>query len=94
MGIFLFPLALADFLGVISLLYPGILGGLTFYIGIILLVKGTTSFIGSFLTGFYFEFMGAIDIIAGICVLFGWKIPILWFLLMIKGIWSMVFVFG
>lgn len=94
MGIFLFPFALADLIGALLLVYPGVFGRLAFYIGLILLVKGAVSFLGSFLTGFFFEFMGALDIIAGICILLGWKVPILWVLLLIKGLWSFVFVFA
>ncbi len=80
-------LGFLDILVGISLIYPNFLA---FYLGVIALLKGISSVIGSFASGFYFDFMGFIDIIAGMMLIFGFSIPWFWILPMIKGIYSFI----
>ena len=80
-------LGIIDILVGISLMFPNFLA---FYIGVIVLIKGVSSVIGSFASGFYFDFMGFIDLAAGIILLLGLFIPWLWILPMIKGIYSII----
>jgi uncharacterized membrane protein HdeD (DUF308 family) len=63
---------------------------LAFYIGIIILIKGVSSVIGSFAAKYFFDFMGFIDLIAGVILLLNLSIPWFWILPMIKGIYSLV----
>jgi len=81
-------LGIIDILVGISLIFPS--NFLAFYIGVIVLIKGVSSVIGSFASGFYFDFMGFIDLAAGIILLLGLSIPWLWILPMIKGIYSII----
>jgi len=80
-------LGFLDILVGISLLYPNFLA---FTLGIIVLLKGISSVIGSFGTGFFFDFMGFIDLIAGIMLIFGFSISWFWVLPMVKGIYSLI----
>ncbi len=80
-------LGFLDILVGISLMFPNFLA---FYLGVIALIKGISSVIGSFATGFYFDFMGFIDLIAGIMLIFGFSIPWFWILPMIKGTYSLI----
>jgi uncharacterized membrane protein HdeD (DUF308 family) len=83
-------LALLGFLDVlcgICLLFPN---PLCFYIGLIILIKGIFSIIGSFAAKYFFDFMGFIDVIAGVILLLNFSIPWFWLLPLIKGIYSLV----
>lgn len=80
-------LSLIDIAVGVSLMFPNFLG---FYLGIIVLLKGISSIIGSFASGFFFEIMGAIDLIAGLMLIFGFFIPWFWIIPMLKGIYSLI----
>ncbi|NIO44795.1 MAG: hypothetical protein GTN36_04555 [Candidatus Aenigmarchaeota archaeon] len=84
---FLAILGFLDVLVGISLIYPNFLA---FTLGVLVLLKGTFSVIGSFASGSFFDFMGFIDLIAGIMLIFGFFIPWFWILPMIKGAYSIV----
>ena len=80
-------LGFLDFLVGITLLFPNFLA---FYLGIIILIKGISSIIGSFAVKYFFDVMGFIDIVAGVILLFNFSIPWFWILPMIKGVYSLV----
>ncbi len=80
-------LGFLDILVGISLIFPNFL---SFYLGILILIKGIFSIIGSFAVKYFFDFMGFIDLIAGIMLLFSFSIPWFWILPMIKGIYSLI----
>jgi hypothetical protein len=80
-------LSLVDIAVGISLIFPNFLG---FYLGIIVLIKGISSVVGAFASGFYFDIMGAIDLIAGILLLLSFNIPWFWLLPIIKGLFSLI----
>ena len=83
----LIVLSIIDIAVGISLIFPNALG---FYLGIIILLKGISSIVGSFASGFFFEFMGAIDLIAGIMLLLNFSIPWFWILPMLKGVYCLI----
>lgn len=80
-------LGFLDILVGISLVFPNFL---SFYLGILILIKGISSVIGSFAVKYFFDFMGFIDLIAGIMLILGFSIPWFWILPMIKGIYSLI----
>ena len=80
-------LGFLDILAGISLIFPNFLA---FYIGLMVLIKGVSSVIGSFAVGFFFDVMGFIDLVVGIVLLLGFSVPWLWILPMIKGIYSII----
>ncbi len=84
-------LGLLDIFAALILLFPNSpLVGLAFIIGAIHLLKGVFSLLGAFLSGFLFDWMGAVDLLTGIALLFFWNIPYLWAPLIFKGIWSIL----
>ncbi len=80
-------LGLFDIIVGVSLALPNFLA---FYIGVIVLIKGVSSIVGSFAVKYFFDFMGFIDLIAGVILLLNFSIPWFWLLLMIKGIYSLI----
>lgn len=84
-------LSIIDILAGISLAIPNFLG---FYLGIIMLLKGISSIVGSFASGFFFEIMGFIDLITGILLIFSFNIPWFWILPVLKGIFCLLIGFG
>jgi uncharacterized membrane protein HdeD (DUF308 family) len=80
-------LGFLDILVGVSLLFPNFLA---FYIGVIILVKGISSIVGSFAVKYFFDVMGFIDVIAGMILVFNFSIPWFWILPMLKGIYSLV----
>lgn len=81
-------LGMFDIIVGFSLLFHDILSFMTFYIGVFVLAKGLMSLIGSLANKYFFDFMGAIDVIAGISLILNFTIPFFWFLPMLKGIYS------
>lgn len=84
-------LSLIDILAGISLAFPNFL---SFYLGIIILIKGISSVVGSFASGFFFEIMGIIDLITGILLLLNFNLPWFWLLPILKGIFCLLIGFG
>lgn len=80
-------LGLFDIIVGVSLALPNFLA---FYIGIIILIKGIFSIAGSFAAKYFFDFMGFIDLVAGVILLLNFSIPWFWLLPMIKGIYSLI----
>lgn len=85
-------LGLFDVLVGFALLSP-IFSAIAFYLGVIALLKGLISLVSSFACGYYADFMGAIDFLAGLMLLLGFSLPLFWVLLLVKGFWSMMFGF-
>jgi len=83
-------LALLDILGGLTLAfswtYPFV-----YFIGLLILVKGLFSLAGSLTSGHYFDWMGWVDIIAGIMLIFGFGISWFWVLPVLKGCYSLLF---
>jgi predicted MFS family arabinose efflux permease len=84
-------LGLVDIAAGFALVLPNVFGFLAASVGALLLLKGSSSIVGSFLAGYYFDFLGWIDLLAAAAIFLGWSIPLLWLLLFIKGAWSMLF---
>ena len=61
-----------------------------FWIGIIVLIKSIISFVGGLATGFLFDFLGWIDLLAGLSLIFGWFIPYLWAIVLVKAAYSII----
>jgi len=66
-------------------------GILAVIIGLIILFKAFVSLGTSLGSGYIFDWMGWIDLIAGLSLLIGFIIPWLWVIVIIKGIYSLVF---
>jgi uncharacterized membrane protein HdeD (DUF308 family) len=80
-------LGILDIIAGISLAFPNFL---VFYLGIIILVKGIFSIVGSFAAKYFLDFMGFIDLIVGLMLLFHFSIPFFWILPIIKGVYSLI----
>jgi len=61
-----------------------------FYIGLLVLLKAIYSVATGILSKCFFDFLGWIDLIVGIALIFSFSIPYLWLAPVIKGIYSMV----
>lgn len=84
-------LGLLDLLAALVIAFPsGVLSGLVVPLGLIMLFKGASSFLGSLLAGFPFDILGLIDLIVGAALVFSWSIPLLWFFPLVKGIFSVI----
>ena len=83
-------LTILGFLDIIAgacLLFPNFL---SFYIGIIILLKGLSSMTAIPSGDIGILIMGAIDISSGIILLLNFSIPWLWLILIVKGIYSLI----
>jgi hypothetical protein len=97
---FLAILGVLDIIGGILLglsgFIPYIGSGFVSFFGIILIMKGIISWISGAAKGFFLDFMGILDIIAGIMLIlatYGFVIfffPYIGILLLLKGIYSFV----
>lgn len=96
-------LALLGLLDVIAGIILGLSGfvsytesGFVFMIGGVLIIKGILSYLSGAAKGFYLDFMGILDIIAGsMLVLTTWGIVLFFFpyfgvLLLLKGLYSLL----
>jgi hypothetical protein len=88
---FLIILSILDILAGLSLLFPNLLSAISFYLGIIVSLKGLSSLVGGIsMKEFLFVVLGFVDILVGIMLLFSFSIPWLWILPMIKGVYSFI----
>ena len=89
-----FLAALDILVGVFILLKPEIF--LVKILIYMILVKGIFSIISNIATGFYFDIMGILDILAGLCligVFNGWSFfvfPVIGVLMIVKGVISLI----
>jgi len=63
---------------------------LALLLGIVYLIKGLSSILGSIFSGFWFEWMGITDILVGISFVLALEIPFLWIPLFLKGLFSAI----
>lgn len=94
----LFILAFADVLsGIFLFFHPGFWIMLFLYLGILSIVKGGWSLIAAISSHFYFDFLGFLDIVAGMSLLFLYYnftfpfLTVIGIMMMGKGIWSLFF---
>jgi len=88
-------LGLIDILaGFFILFSESIPSGILFFLGIIILLKGISSITGGLLAKFFFDFLGWIDLIVGLALIFSWNIPFLWILPILKGTYCLIIGFG
>jgi hypothetical protein len=94
----LFILAIIDiFSGVLTYFHPGFLVRPYLYLAILCFIKGGWSFIAAVGSHFYFDILGFIDIIVGICLLlmyYNVTFPFsstIGIIMILKGIWSLFF---
>ncbi len=62
---------------------------IVFWIGIIILLKGIASVLGSVASGFFLDILGAIDLIVGLSLIFSWSLSWFWWAPLIKGAYSL-----
>jgi hypothetical protein len=80
---------LLDILAGLGLLFVNsVAATLLFWLGMLMLVKGVVSVGGATMQKYYLDWMGWIDIIAGVCLLIQFSVPLLWILVLAKGLWS------
>lgn len=81
-------LSLIDIAVGISLMFPNFL---SFYLGIIVSLKGVSSTLGGLgMREFIFVILGIIDIVAGLMLIFSFNVSWFWILPMLKGIYSLI----
>lgn len=78
-----------DIISGIALLIPEILLPMCSIIGTIVLLKGIYSVSSSLFVGYFYDIMGILDLLAGITLILSFNIPLLWILMIIKGIASL-----
>ena len=86
-------LSLIDIVAGIFLLFK-IFPGLAFWLGIIILLKGISSVVGSIFSKYFFDWMGFIDLIVGILLIFNLSVPWFWILPILKGSYTLILSFG
>jgi hypothetical protein len=87
----LIVLGIIDILAGFSLLFPNFL---VFYIGVFITLKGVSSMFGIATKNVGIVIMGIVDIVAGLSLVFGFSIPLLWLLMIVKGSLSLVYDLG
>ena len=85
-------LALLDILAGITLVFSWA-GQVVSIIGLLVLVKGIYSLTTSFTSKYFFDWMGWVDLITGIMLIFGLFVPFFWVLPILKGVYSLLFSF-
>jgi uncharacterized membrane protein HdeD (DUF308 family) len=97
-NVLLFVLAIIDILsGIFLFSHASFLVRFVFYLGIICLMKGGWSLMTALTSKFYFDFLGLLDVIAGVSLILIHSSHILVFftvigiMMIVKGIWSMFF---
>lgn len=63
---------------------------IAYYLGVVILIKGIFSLIGSFASKFFLDFLGVLDIIVGLSLMFAWDIPWIGIFIIVKGIYSLI----
>ena len=87
-------LSLIDIITGLFLLFPNIFPTVSFYLGIIVLIKGLCSIGGSLLAKDWIVLLGIIDLIAGLMLIFNFSFPWFWMLMILKGIYCLIVGFG
>jgi len=81
---------LIDIITGLFLLFPNAFPTVSFYLGIIVLLKGLSSMVGSLLAKDWIVLLGIIDLIAGLMLIFNFSFPWFWILMVLKGIYSLI----
>ena len=81
-------LGFLDLFATAMLLWPDLWADILVTLGIIYLIKGGISFVGSVLGGFWFDVMGIVDLLVAVSLIFAFEIPFLWVALLVKGLFS------
>jgi hypothetical protein len=91
----LIVLGLLDIFAGFSLLSLGsIPSSILIIIGAIIALKGVASLLGSLASRYYLDWMGWVDLIAGLLLIFTFDVPFFWILLMLKGVYTIIRGFG
>src|SRR4030042_5269255 len=81
--------------GVLLYFHPALVPKLFIYFAVVCLAKGGWSILSAFVSKFYFEFLGILDVIVGIFLLMLYKgisfsfFPMFGIIIILKGIWSL-----
>jgi len=78
-------LGVIDVLVGITLIFPNFL---VTWLAWIVLIKGIFSVGGSAAAGYFFDFMGWIDLVAAVLLFFNLSVPWFWLLPLVKGVYS------
>lgn len=97
---FLFVLGILDLIAGIILGLSGFVpyteNGFVFFLGLIIVIKGIVSFLMGAAKGFYLDFMGLLDIVAGAMLMIAttgfmlFFFPYIGIILIFKGLYSML----
>ncbi len=90
----LFLLGLVDIIAGIIMVYPEIFSSVLFYFGFIVLLKGIFSFASSAMKNYWLDWMGIVDIITGMIILFSFSIPYFYILPISKGFYTILLHYG
>lgn len=93
LGMIVAFLGFLDLIAAGLLLWPDFWPELVMFFGIFYIIKGLVSMAGSFASGFWFDIMGAVDFLAGLCLVFAFTIPLLWAALLVKALLSLITIF-
>ena len=89
--VFLILLGVVDVIAALIFLSNGLFpAGIVCYVAWIMLLKGLYSFLTALLSGFPYDILGLIDIVAGLALMFSLPFSILWIPLILKGAYSMM----
>jgi hypothetical protein len=84
--------AMIDFAAGLSLIFPNPLG---FFIGALSAIKGLSSFVGGLGAGENsIIFMGVIDLLAGVMLIFNISLAYVWLIVLAKAAYSLLFSFA
>jgi len=83
-------LGIFDILVGLTILFKEFFSGLILTVGVIVLIKGLFSVLGSLMNKFFLDILGWIDLLAGIVLLFNVNIPLIWLAVIIKGVYSII----
>ena len=83
-------LGVLDIIVGLSILFKEFFAGLALVLGVIVLLKGLFSVLGSLMHKFFLDILGWVDLLAGVVLLFSIDIPLIWLAIIIKGVYSIV----
>jgi len=88
--VLLLIMGLIETIVAVHLAWPFLPESWLLYIAVYYFIKALSSFLGSFLMGFIWEFMGLIDLLVAMTIILAVPIPYLWLALLIKGMFSFI----
>ncbi len=81
---------IVDMVAALGLALPIFSNTFMFFFGLLLLLKGISSLAGSFASGYWLDWMGAADFLAGLMFIFNFSIPLFWILPLLKGAFAII----